>query len=66
MRANAATVVDLAAYLGVTPARIRQIVAEHHIAPTGQRWKAKLYDPREVLRHAGAHHRSDRRQKSRT
>lgn len=57
MRAGAATVVDIAAYLGVTPARIRQVIAEHGIAPTGQRWKAKLYDPREVLRHAGAHHR---------
>lgn len=53
MRAQAATVVDIAAYLGVTPARVRQIVAKHGIAPTGQRWKAKLYDPREVFRHAG-------------
>lgn len=59
MRAGAATVVDLAAYLGVTPRRIRQIVAEHSIEPTGQRWKAKLYDPREVLRHAGPKHRGD-------
>ena len=57
MRAKAATVVDIAAYLGVTPSRVRQIVAEHNIAPTGQRWKAKLYDPREVFRHAGAYHR---------
>lgn len=53
MRAGAATVVDIAAYLGVTPRRVRQIVAEHDIAPTGHRWKAKLYDPREVIRHAG-------------
>lgn len=57
MRAQAATVVDIAAYLGVTPARVRQIVAQHEIQPTGTRWKAKLYDPREVFRHAGAHHR---------
>lgn len=60
MRAGAATVVDIAAYLGVTPARVRQIVAKHKIQPTGQRWKAKLYDPREVFRHAGAHHRRDK------
>jgi len=57
VRAQAATVVDIAAYLGVTPARVRQIVAEHGIRPTGQRWKAKLYDPRDVFRHAGSHHR---------
>jgi len=57
VKAQAATVVDIAAYLGVTPRRVRQIVADHHIQPTGRRWKAKLYDPREVFRHAGAHHR---------
>lgn len=49
MRAAAATVVDIAAYLGVTPARVRQIIAEHGIKPTGWRWKAKLYDPRAVI-----------------
>lgn len=57
MRARAATVVDIAAYLGVTPRRVRQIIAEHEITPTGYRWKARLYDPRDVFRHAGAHHR---------
>jgi hypothetical protein len=50
MRAGAATVVDLAAYLGVTPARVRQIIAEHGILPVGTRWKAKLYEPRQVIR----------------
>lgn len=50
MRAGQATVVDLAAYLGVTPQRVRQIVAEHNIQPVGTAWKAKLYDPREVIR----------------
>lgn len=59
MRAQSATVVDIAAYLGVTPARVRQVIAAHGIEPTGQRWKAKLYDPRAVFRHAGAHHRSE-------
>lgn len=56
-RAQAATVVDIAAFLGVTPGRVRQVIADHNIQPTGMRWKAKLYDPREVFRHAGAHHR---------
>lgn len=58
MRAGAATVIDLAAYLGVTPRRVRQIVAEHKIRPVGQRWKAKLYDPRDVLRHAPSNRKS--------
>ena len=57
MRAGAATVVDIAAYLGVTPARVRQIVAEHGIKPTGARWKAKLYDPRDVFPHFGTNRR---------
>lgn len=57
MRVGAATVIDLAAYLGVTPRRVRQIIAEHNIQPVGNRWKAKLYDPREVLRHAPSNRR---------
>lgn len=52
MRAGAATVVDLAAYLGVTPREVRRIVAKHGIQPVGQAWKAKLYEPRAVIRHA--------------
>lgn len=59
MRAQQATVVDIAAYLGITPRRVRQIVAEHHIQPTGQRWKANLYNPRDIFQHAGAYHRGD-------
>lgn len=51
------TVAELAAYLGVTPARIRQVVAEHGIRPKGHRWKANLYDAWEVIRHAGPHDR---------
>lgn len=54
---SAVTVVEIAAYLGVTPARIRQIVAEHQIPARGQRWKAKLYEPMDIIRHAGAHDR---------
>jgi hypothetical protein len=55
VRAGAATVVDLAAYLGVTPARVRQVIAQHGIQPVGRSWKAKLYDPREVIGHAASH-----------
>ena len=55
--ANGATVVYIAAYLGITPARVRQIVAQYEIQPTGARWKAKLYNPRDIFRHAGAQHR---------
>lgn len=58
MRAGQATVTDLAAYLGVTPARVRQLIAAHRIEPTGRRWKAKLYDPCSVLAVAPA--RTDR------
>jgi hypothetical protein len=58
VRAGAATVVDLAAYLGVTPARVRQIIATHHIQPVGVRWKAKLYDPHVVMRSANSHRKS--------
>ena len=60
MRAGAATVIDLAAYLGVTPARVRQIITEHDIEHVGMSWKAKLYDPREVIRHAVAHRATSR------
>lgn len=49
MRPGAATVVDLAAYLGVTPRRVRQLVKDHSIRAVGTRWKAKLYDPALVI-----------------
>jgi hypothetical protein len=57
VRAKQATVVDIAALMGVTPARIRQLIAKHGIEPTGTRWKAKLYDPREFLEIRVGHHR---------
>jgi hypothetical protein len=52
MRPGAATVVDLAAYLGTTPREVRRLVQKHGIEPVGQRWKAKLYEPRTVIAHA--------------
>lgn len=57
MRARQATVVDIAALVGVTPARIRQIIAEQKIQPTGRRWKAKLYDPHDFLSLRVGHHK---------
>jgi DNA-binding transcriptional MerR regulator len=51
------TVAELAAYLGITPSAVRHIVRRHRIQPRGQRWKAKLYDPHDVLRHTGRHDR---------
>lgn len=56
MRAQQATVVDIAALVGVTPARIRQIAKKRNIQPTGMRWKAKLYDPRDFLTRPVGHH----------
>lgn len=47
----------LAAFLGVSPSRVRQVVAKHAIEPVATDWKAKLYDPRDVVRHAGCHDR---------
>lgn len=47
----------IAAYLGVTRARVQQIINDNHIEPVGQMWKQHMYDPQEVIRHAGAHDR---------
>lgn len=54
------TVAEIAAFINVTPARVRQIISEHGIKETGTEWKAKLYDARTVLRHAGARDRTSR------
>lgn len=51
------TVVELAAYLGVTPNAIHQAIRRHGIRPWGKRGKANLYNAREVLRHTGRHDR---------
>lgn len=54
---RALTAAEIAAFLGITAAGVRQIVKRKKIAPVGQAGHAKLYDPREVIRHAGAHDR---------
>lgn len=53
----------IAAYLGLSEGRVRAIIAEHGIQPVGEMWKAKMYDPQEVIRHAGGH---DRRMSGKT
>ena len=55
---NALTATELAAFLGMTSSGVRNIVSRKHIAPIGKRGKANLYDPRQVIRHAGAHDRA--------
>ena len=51
------TAAEIAAFLGITAAGVRQIVKRHGIEAKGKRGKAHEYDPREVLRHAGPHDR---------
>lgn len=51
------TVTEIAAFLGVTPSAVRQIVRRNGIASTGKTGRAKLYDPRTVLDACGAHDR---------
>lgn len=52
-RAKAATVVDIAAYLGVRPSTVRKWAKKHGIEPTGRRWKADLYDPNPFIEQFG-------------
>lgn len=56
---NGLTAAELAVFLGITAGSVRRIVNQHQVQPIATRWKAKLYDPADVLRHAGTH---DRRQ----
>jgi hypothetical protein len=54
---NRLTAAELAAFLGLTAAGVRKVIERHGIAHQGKRGKAHLYDPAEVLRHAGGHDR---------
>lgn len=47
------TAAEIAAFLGVTPGRVRQIVSKHAIPRRGRRGRAPTYDVREVVRHTG-------------
>lgn len=54
---NRLTVAELAAFLGLTASGLRNVIHRKKIPPVGKRGKANLYDPAEVLRHAGRHDR---------
>lgn len=50
---------EIAVFLGITAIGVRQIVRRHQIAPVGKDGHALLYDPREVIRHAGPRDRRE-------
>lgn len=51
------TAAEIAVFLGVTAGAVRQIVSRNDVDPVGKIGRANLYDPAEVLRHAGTHDR---------
>lgn len=54
---NRLTAAEIAAFLGLTAAGVRKVIERHEVKAKGKRGKAHLYDPADVLRHAGAHDR---------
>jgi hypothetical protein len=51
------TAAEIAAYLGVTPGRVRQLIVQHCVAATGRRGRASLYAVDDIVRHTGARDR---------
>lgn len=51
---KALTAAELAAFLGITAAGVRQIIRRHKIRPIAKQGRAHLYDPDTILRHATA------------
>jgi chromosome segregation and condensation protein ScpB len=51
------TAAEIAAFLGVTATAVRSIVHRKQVRPVGKTGRANLYDPRDILRHAGTHDR---------
>lgn len=47
------TAAELAAFLGISASGVRQIVRRHQVTPRAREGRAHLYDPDDVLRHAG-------------
>lgn len=59
------TTAEAAAYLGVSPGAIRQIVRRNQIPSAGQRGRAKLYWMHHIAQAAGAHDRQVLRKRRR-
>lgn len=52
------TVAELAAFLGISRAGVRKVISRYQVQAAGKgHFGAKLYDPRDVLRHTGSHDR---------
>jgi hypothetical protein len=51
------TVKDMAALLGLQPGYVRKVIAAHDIQPVGHWWKAKVYNPDDLLAVLGGKHR---------
>lgn len=58
------TVAEIAAFLGMSPSGVRQVVRRHRIRSNGRHGRALTYSPAEVLLHAGAHDRQQRRRRT--
>lgn len=54
---NRLTAAEIGAFLGLTAASVRSIISRKEIRPVGKLGKANLYNPQDVLRHAGTHDR---------
>jgi hypothetical protein len=49
------TVAEMAAFLGMSRAGVRKVISRRQIQAAGKgHFGAKLYDPRDILRHTGA------------
>lgn len=56
-RHNQLTAAELATFLYLTPAGVRQLIRRHGIKPTGKEGKANLYDARAFIDTVGGHDR---------
>lgn len=51
------TAAEIAVFLGLTAGAVRQIAHRKRVRPVGKQGRANLYNPAEILRHAGTHDR---------
>jgi hypothetical protein len=59
-RGTGVTVKEIAAFLHLSPGRVRVLINQHGIESTGVEWKAKLYHLPDVLAVTGARDRAAR------